>query len=66
MNIHALFARHCGPHSSSIKLSILNWHDQMFQPAVSYKMADGLDGSGHNVVVRNENGGRLVMHRNVP
>ena len=29
INISALFGRHCGPHSSSIKLSILNSHDRL-------------------------------------
>ena len=27
-NVYALSGRHCGPHSSSIKQSILNWHDR--------------------------------------
>ena len=27
--MYALSARYCGPHSSSIKTSILNWHDRL-------------------------------------
>ena len=30
-NVYALFSRHCGPHSSSIKQSILNWHDRLLK-----------------------------------
>ena len=33
-NIYALSARHCRPHSSSIKKTILNWHDRLFGVAV--------------------------------
>ena len=29
-NVYALSGCHCGPHSSSIKESILNWHDRLF------------------------------------
>ena len=29
-NVHALSGCHYGPHSSSIKYSILNWHDRLF------------------------------------
>ena len=28
-NVYTLSARHCGPQSSSIKKSVLNWHDQL-------------------------------------
>ena len=32
INIYAISARHCEPHPSSIKQSILNWHDRLFNP----------------------------------
>ena len=28
-NVYALSGCHCGPYSSSIKESILNWHDRL-------------------------------------
>ena len=28
-NVYALSGSHCRPHSSSIKQSILNWHDRL-------------------------------------
>ena len=34
IDISALSGRHCGPHSSSIKHSILNWHDRLFLPDI--------------------------------
>ena len=33
-NVYALSGRHCGPHSPSIKQSILNWHDPLLKDAV--------------------------------
>ena len=36
------------------------------QPAVLRKMAEELDGCGHNVVVRNRKEGGLGVHRNIP
>ena len=35
------------------------------QPAVLSKMAEELDGCGHNVVVRNRKEGGLGVHRNI-
>ena len=34
-NVYALSGRHCGPHSSSIEQSILNWHDRLFAVPVA-------------------------------
>ena len=42
------------------------WFSWVPQPADSSKMAEELDGCGHNVVARNEKEGRLRLHRNVP
>ena len=30
-NVYALSGCHCEPHSSSIKTSILNWHDRLLK-----------------------------------
>ena len=37
-NIYTLSARHCGPHSSSMKQSILNWHDRLLKGRISTVM----------------------------
>ena len=49
-NIYALSARHCGPHSSSIKQSILNWHDRLLKGRISKVMwRTGKENGAHTI-----------------
>ena len=49
-NICGLSARHCGPHSSSIKQSILNWHDRLLKGRISKVMWRTRKGSGAHTI----------------
>ena len=54
-NVYALPGRHCGPHSFSIKKTVLNWHDHLFTAVplllLLYDCQQCCDTSVHSIAV---------------
>ena len=48
--MYAFSARHCGPHSSSIKQSILNWHDRLLKGRICKVMWRTGKGNGAHTI----------------